>query len=101
MANIAADSGYFVLIPLGLIVFWGLGWNALAGLAAAFAGVSGGFSANLVISSIDPLLGGFSQPVAAIGDGVLGTTFADSMNIATMNYDFLVAPMFFSSSLAH
>ncbi|NRB35944.1 MAG: hypothetical protein HRU31_14635, partial [Rhodobacteraceae bacterium] len=49
---------------------------------------------------IDPLLGGFTQPVAAIWDGVLGTTFADSMNIATMNYDFLIASMFLSSSLA-
>ncbi len=91
MANIAADAGYFVLIPLGPIVFWGLGRHPLAGLAAAFAGVSGGFSANLVVTSIDPLLGGFTQPAAAVGDGILGTDFAETMNIATMNYYFLVA----------
>lgn len=91
MANIAADAGYFVLIPLGPIVFWGLGRHPLAGLAAAFAGVSGGFSANLVVTSIDPLLGGFTQPAAAIGDGILGTDFAQTMNIATMNYYFLIA----------
>lgn len=91
MANIAADAGYFVLVPLGPIVFWGLGRHPLAGLAAAFAGVSGGFSANLVVTSIDPLLGGFTQPAAAIGDGILGTDFAATMNIATMNYYFLIA----------
>lgn len=91
MANIAADAGYFVLIPLGPLVFYGLGRHPLAGLAAAFAGVSGGFSANLVITSLDPLLGGFTQPAAAIGDGILGTDFAASMNIATMNYYFLIA----------
>ncbi|TCL09134.1 aminobenzoyl-glutamate transport protein [Shimia isoporae] len=90
MANIAADAGYFVLIPLGALVFWGLGRHPLAGLAAAFAGVSGGFSANLVITSLDPLLGGFTQPAAAVGDSILGTDFAETMNIATMNYYFLV-----------
>ncbi len=94
MANIAADAGYFVLIPLGPLVFWGLGRHPLAGLAAAFAGVSGGFSANLVVTSLDPLLGGFTQPAAAIGDGLLGTDFADTMNIATMNYYFLVLSTF-------
>ncbi len=91
LANIAADAGYFVLIPLGPLVFWGLGRHPLAGLAAAFAGVSGGFSANLVVSSLDPLLGGFTQSAAAIGDGIIGTDFAATMNIATMNYYFLVA----------
>ncbi|KPA22860.1 p-aminobenzoyl-glutamate transport protein [Shimia sp. SK013] len=95
MANIAADAGYFVLIPLGPLVFWGLGRHPLAGLAAAFAGVSGGFSANLVITSLDPLLGGFTQPAAAIGDGLLGTDFAATMNIATMNYYFLIVSTFF------
>ncbi|WP_204114305.1 AbgT family transporter [Shimia biformata] len=90
LANIAADAGYFVLIPLGPIVFWGLGRHPLAGLAAAFAGVSGGFSANLVVSSMDPLLGGFTQQAAAIGDGLIGTEFSETMNIATMNYYFLI-----------
>lgn len=94
MANIAADAGYFVLIPLGALVFWGLGRHPLAGLAAAFAGVSGGFSANLVITSLDPLLGGFTQPAAAVGDSILGTDFAETLNIATMNYYFLVVSTF-------
>lgn len=94
LANVAADAGYFVLIPLGPLVFWGLGRHPLAGLAAAFAGVSGGFSANLVITSLDPLLGGFTQPAAAIGDGFIGTDFAETMNIATMNYYFLVVSTF-------
>ncbi|MCP4819510.1 MAG: AbgT family transporter, partial [Shimia sp.] len=94
MANIAADAGYFVLIPLGALVFWGLGRHPLAGLAAAFAGVSGGFSANLVITSLDPLLGGFTQPAAAVGDSILGTDFAANLNIATMNYYFLIVSTF-------
>jgi p-aminobenzoyl-glutamate transporter AbgT len=43
-------------------------WSRLADIAAAFAGVSGGFSANLVPSGIDPLLQGFTQSAAQIID---------------------------------
>lgn len=46
MSNIASDAGYVVVIPLGALMFAGAGKHPIAGLAAAFAGVSGGFSAN-------------------------------------------------------
>lgn len=64
MSNIASDAGYVVLVPLGALVFLSFGRHPLAGLAAAFAGVSGGFSANLLIGTIDPLLGGISTEAA-------------------------------------
>ena len=61
MSNIASDAGYVVVIPLGAIIFASAGRHPLAGLAAAFAGVSAGFSANLVIGSTDPLLAGITN----------------------------------------
>jgi len=61
MSNIAADAGYVVLIPLGAIIFIGFKRHPLAGMAAAFAGVSGGFSANLMFGSLDALLGGITN----------------------------------------
>lgn len=64
MANIASDAGYVVLVPLGAIIFLSFGRHPLAGIAAAFAGVSGGFSANLLLSPTDPLLAGISQQAA-------------------------------------
>ncbi|MGM9973930.1 MAG: AbgT family transporter, partial [Clostridiaceae bacterium] len=64
MSNIASDAGYVVLVPLGAIIFASVGRHPLAGLAAAFAGVSGGFSANLMIGTIDPLLGGITTEAA-------------------------------------
>ena len=64
MSNVASDAGYVVLVPLGAIVFLSFGRHPLAGLAAAFAGVSGGFSANLLIGTLDPLLGGISTEAA-------------------------------------
>jgi aminobenzoyl-glutamate transport protein len=94
LSNVAADAGYLVLIPLGAVVFYGMGRHPLAGLAAAFAGVSGGFSANLAITSIEPLLGGFTLAAAKTGDAIVGTSFGATMNIATMNYYFIVASTF-------
>ena len=53
MSNMASDAGYVILIPLGALIFMAYGKHPLAGIAAAFAGVSGGFSANLLIGTID------------------------------------------------
>ncbi|MBF8982434.1 AbgT family transporter [Lutibacter sp. B2] len=68
MSNIASDAGYVVLVPLGAIVFLSFGRHPLAGIAAAFAGVSGGFSANLLIGTLDPLLSGISTEAARFID---------------------------------
>lgn len=68
MSNIAADAGYVVLVPLGALIFLSFGRHPLAGLAAGFAGVSGGFSANLLIGTLDPLLGGISTEAARLLD---------------------------------
>ncbi|MEM7350335.1 MAG: AbgT family transporter [Acidobacteriota bacterium] len=61
VSHTAADAGYVLVIPLGGVIFYAAGRHPLAGIAAAFAGVSGGFSANFVPSAIDPLLQGFTQ----------------------------------------
>lgn len=66
MSNAASDAGYVVLPPLAALVFLSFKRHPIAGVAAAFSGVSGGFSANLIISSLDPLLAGFTQEAARI-----------------------------------
>lgn len=68
ISNTASDIGYVLLIPLAGTIFLSLGRNPLVGMAAAFAGVSGGFSANLILGTIDPLLAGLSQEAAQIID---------------------------------
>lgn len=68
LSNTASDIGYVLLIPLAGTIFLSLGRNPLVGMAAAFAGVSGGFSANLILGTIDPLLAGLSQEAAQIID---------------------------------
>lgn len=68
LSNTASDLGYVLIIPLGAIIFHSVGRHPIAGMAAAFAGVSGGFSANLFIGTIDPLLAGLSTEAAHILD---------------------------------
>jgi aminobenzoyl-glutamate transport protein len=68
MSNMASDVGYVLLVPMGALIFLSVGRHPIAGLAAAFAGVSGGFSANLLLGTIDPLLAGISQEAARIID---------------------------------
>lgn len=64
ISHLASEAGYVILIPLGAMIFHALGRHPMAGLAAAFCGVSGGFGANFFIGSIDPILAGISQSAA-------------------------------------
>ncbi len=61
LAHLAADAGIIILPPIGALLFAAAGRNPLVGLAAAFAGVGGAFSANVLPSPLDVLLIGFTQ----------------------------------------
>lgn len=68
VSHTATDAGYVLVIPLAGVIFYAMGRHPLAGIAAAFAGVSGGFCANFIPSAIDPLLQSFTQEAARIID---------------------------------
>lgn len=89
-SNLASDVGYVLLIPLAGIIFMSVGRHPIAGMAAAFAGVSGGYSANVLLGTIDPLLAGLSQEAAQIVDP------AYTIN-ATANYYFMFVSTFLIS----
>jgi aminobenzoyl-glutamate transport protein len=87
MSHSGGDVGYVLMIPLGAAIFHSVGRHPLAGLAAAFAGVSGGFSANLLLGTVDPLLAGITQAAAVVVQPGIQVP-------ATANYYFLVAATF-------
>ncbi len=87
VSNVASDVGYVLLIPLAGVIFQALGRHPIIGMAAAFAGVSGGFSANLLLGTVDPLLAGLSTEAAQILDP------AYEVN-PTANYFFMVVSTF-------
>jgi aminobenzoyl-glutamate transport protein len=68
VSNTASEMGYVVLIPLAMAIYHSLGRHPLAGMAAAFAGVSGGYSANILIGTVDPLLAGITEEAARLID---------------------------------
>ncbi|MFW5757575.1 MAG: AbgT family transporter [Bacteroidota bacterium] len=68
VSSVAADAGYVVLIPMGAALFLGMGRHPLAGIAAAFAGVSGGFGANFLPAGLDPMIAAFTEPAANLID---------------------------------
>lgn len=68
LSHSAADAGFVILPPIAAAIYARIGRNPIAGVAAAFAGVGGGFSANLLLSPIDPMLAGISQEAARILD---------------------------------
>jgi aminobenzoyl-glutamate transport protein len=87
MSNTGGEVGYVLLVPLAAMIFLAAGRHPIAGLAAAFAGVSGGYSANLLLGTLDPLIAGLTEEAARIVDP------AYTVNPAC-NYYFLAASVF-------
>lgn len=92
ISNTASEMGYVVLVPLAAVIFNSMGRHPLAGLACAFACVSGGYSANLLIGTIDPLLAGLTQEAANIID-------PDYTVHALVNYYFMIISTFMITAI--
>ncbi|MEM9560862.1 MAG: AbgT family transporter, partial [Planctomycetota bacterium] len=92
LSNTASEMGYVVLIPLAMAIFHALGRHPLAGMAAAFAGVSGGYSANLLIGTVDPLLAGITEEAARLIDPAYEVHPA-------VNWYFMIASTFLVTSV--
>lgn len=92
ISNTASEMGYVVLIPLAAAIFHTLGRHPLAGLAAAFSGVSGGYSANLLIGTVDPLLAGITQEAARLIDPAYEVH-------AAVNWYFMIVSTFLVTAL--
>ncbi|WP_044022189.1 AbgT family transporter [Bacillus sp. SG-1] len=64
LGNLASDAAFVLVPPLAAMVFYTVGRHPLAGLAAGFAGVGAGFTANIFIAGTDALLSGISTEAA-------------------------------------
>lgn len=90
MGNIASDAAFVIVPPLAAIVFYNVGRHPLAGLAAGFAGVGSGFTANLMITGTDALLSGISTEVMeSLGSDIVVTPVD--------NWYFMIASVFILS----
>ncbi|GGG30535.1 aminobenzoyl-glutamate transporter [Lysinibacillus alkalisoli] len=87
VGNVAVDAAFIVLPPVVALIFMSMGKNPLVGLFVTYASVAGGYSANLLINSLDVLLLGITEPAAQFVD----PTYTGR---ATMNYYFLIVSTF-------
>jgi aminobenzoyl-glutamate transport protein len=84
LSSLALDAGYVVLPPLAAALFLAAGRSPLAGIAAVTAGVTCGFSANLFLTGLDPLLAGLTTAGAQVLD-------SDYQVAITANWWFMIA----------
>ncbi len=66
LSHHASDAAYVVLVPLAALVYAQAGRHPLAGIAVAYAGISGAFAANVVPGQFDALLLGITQSAAQL-----------------------------------
>ena len=100
MSSVASDAGYLILVPLAGMLYAGTGKNPLIGMAAAFAGVSAGFSANLIPATpIDTIMGVNAQLFAEAQGVPFENASGVALNAPTMNYFFLVTSVFVLGSV--
>ncbi|SMO46447.1 AbgT family transporter [Melghirimyces algeriensis] len=78
LGNLASDAAFIIVPPIAAMVFLTLGRHPIAGLAAGFAGVGAGFTANVIIAGTDALLSGISTEVAKNVDKSLVVTPVDN-----------------------
>ncbi|MEG0546351.1 MAG: AbgT family transporter [Oscillospiraceae bacterium] len=92
LSNVATDAGYLILVPLGGLLYLGMKKNPIIGMAAAFAGVSAGFSANLIPATVvDAIIGTNAQGFAESQGIPFVSYLGKSLNPMTMHYFFMVA----------
>ncbi|WP_294630512.1 AbgT family transporter [uncultured Bacteroides sp.] len=74
LSNAIGDGGYIILLPIAAILFQWVGLHPIAGIVTAYVSVSCGYSANIVLSTMDPLLAHTTQEAALAQTGYQGNT---------------------------
>jgi aminobenzoyl-glutamate transport protein len=92
LTSVASDAGYLILIPLGAAAFVSLRRHPLAGMAAAYAGVSAVFAVNIIFTPIDSMLTEITNEAIGLTDGAPITIAA--------NYFFMIASSFIIAFVA-
>lgn len=68
IASMFYEVGYVILIPISAILFMNLGRHPSSGICAAFAGISFGYGANIVVNGLDNILITYTQNATRILD---------------------------------
>lgn len=75
LSNVVGDAGYIILLPIAAALFHSAGLHPVGGIITAYVAVSCGYSANVVMSTLDPLLAATTQEAAdtvSVSSGQIG-----------------------------
>lgn len=95
ISNVLGDAGYVILIPVAALLFQAVGMHPVGGIITAYVSVACGFSANIFISTLDPLLGRYTQEAitfSGIYPGYIG---------ALSNYWFMFVSTFLVAAIIY
>lgn len=74
LSNAIGDGGYIILLPIAAILFKQVGLPPITGIITSYISVACGYSANIVLSTMDPLLAHITQEAALETIGYQGNT---------------------------
>lgn len=95
LSNVVGDAGYIILLPIAATLFHSVGLHPVAGIITAYVSVSCGYSANVLLSTLDPLLAGATQKAADMANVASGNTGP------LCNYYFMVVSTFLLASIIY
>ncbi len=88
LSNVVGDAGYIILLPIAATLFHSVGLHPVGGIITAYVSVSCGYSANVLLSTLDPMLAASTQKAADMANVVSGNTGP------LCNYYFLIVSTF-------
>ncbi|MBT9874194.1 AbgT family transporter [Bacteroides salyersiae] len=95
LSNVVGDAGYIILLPIAATLFHSVDLHPVAGIITAYASVACGYSANIVLSTMDPLLARTTEEAAVAG----GIEHGDTGPLC--NYYFMFASTFLITAVAY
>lgn len=95
LSNVVGDAGYIILLPIAATLFHSVGLHPVAGIITAYASVSCGYSANVMLTTVDPLIARTTQEAALIGGVSQGSIGPLS------NYYFMLASTFLIAGIVY
>ncbi|MEG0464165.1 MAG: AbgT family transporter [Bacteroides sp.] len=95
LSNVVGDAGYIILLPIAATLFHSVGLHPVAGIITAYASVSCGYSANVMLTTVDPLIARTTQEAALIGGVLQGSIGPLS------NYYFMLASTFLIAGIVY
>ncbi len=95
LSSVATDAGYLILIPLGAAAFLSVGRHPIAGVAAAYAGVSAAFAVNILPAPLDALLTEMTNEAIALVDPDRSITITANWYFNTVSFLVMAVVMTF------